>query len=225
MFLFSSEVTAALRISDGAIVVVDVVSGVSNQTETVLRQALTERIKPVLVINKLDRAILEQQLEPEVLYEQLTKIISNVNYLISVYTDSEVHSEAFKCDILDPTKGNVAFASGRDGWAFTLSQFAEIYESKKKKATCSALVAMSGKLGFHFKVKENEAGVPLSRLFMKKWLPASDALLELIVFHLPSPVQAQAYRVSSLYEGKINYVVRFSMYKHSNLKFLMTKIY
>ncbi len=137
MFLFSSEVTAALRISDGAIVVVDVVSGVSNQTETVLRQALTERIKPVLVINKLDRAILEQQLEPEVLYEQLTKIISNVNYLISVYTDSEVHSEAFKCDILDPTKGNVAFASGRDGWAFTLSQFAEIYESKKKKATCS----------------------------------------------------------------------------------------
>merc|ERR1712053_2618 len=82
---FSSEVTAALRVTDGALVVVDCVSGVCVQTETVLRQAIGERIKPVLFVNKVDRCILELQMEPEDMYSKFRKAIEDVNVLISTY--------------------------------------------------------------------------------------------------------------------------------------------
>ncbi len=273
---FSSEVTAALRVTDGAVLVVDVVSGVSSQTETVLRQALNERIKPVLVINKIDRAILEQKLEPDKLYQRFRKIIDDVNSLISIYSDHESDSdepkeevegeiksiinEPFKCSHLDPTKGNVAFAAGRDGWAFTLKSFAKFY-SKKSKQSISFLVnklwndnyfdmeskkwredsksealprgfcqyvldplykmlniciennhdeieKLTEKLEINLKFKsddrENLIGRELMQFTMKKWLPAADAMLELIVNHLPSPLTAQRYRCDNLYEGPLD---------------------
>lgn len=57
------------------------------QTETVLRQAIGERIKPVLMMNKMDRALLELQLEPEDLYQTFQRIVENVNVIISTYGD------------------------------------------------------------------------------------------------------------------------------------------
>jgi elongation factor 2 len=84
---FSSEVTAALRVTDGALVVVDCVSGVCVQTETVLRQAIAERIKPVLFMNKMDRALLELQLEQEDLYQTFQRIVESVNVIIATYND------------------------------------------------------------------------------------------------------------------------------------------
>ncbi len=270
---FSSEVTAALRVTDGAILVVDVVSGVSSQTETVLRQALTERIKPVLVINKIDRAILEQKLEPEKLYQRLKKIIEDVNNLISIYSsdhsdnddnDDNKSDKIFKCAYLDPTKGNVAFAAGRDGWSFTLSTFAKLY-AKKSKQSFESLInklwndnffdssakkwrthsksennengfqrgfnlyildplyktlniclennfteieKLTEKLDINLKFKEEDkeklTGRDLMQYTMKKWLPAADAMLELIINHLPSPLVAQRYRCDNLYEGPLD---------------------
>lgn len=122
---FSSEVTAALRVTDGALVVVDCVEGVCVQTETVLRQALSERIKPVLFINKVDRNMLELQLDAEEMYQNFCRTIEKTNSIISTY-DTGAMGEIQ----VDPAKGNVAFGSGLMGWGFTLRQFAKIYAAK-----------------------------------------------------------------------------------------------
>merc|ERR1719478_262277 len=80
---FSSEVTAALRVTDGALVVVDCIEGVAVQTEVVLRQALQERVVPVLMVNKLDRGILELQMDGEDMYNQFRKVVENINVIVS----------------------------------------------------------------------------------------------------------------------------------------------
>uniref|UniRef100_A0A8B9JZ36 Elongation factor 2 n=1 Tax=Astyanax mexicanus TaxID=7994 RepID=A0A8B9JZ36_ASTMX len=268
---FSSEVTAALRVTDGALVVVDCVSGVCVQTETVLRQAIAERIKPVLMMNKMDRALLELQLEADELYQTFQRIMENVNVIISTYGEGE-HGPMGNI-MVDPVVGTVGFGSGLHGWAFTLKQFAEMYVAKfaakgdKKKGDstpaerCKKVEEMMKKLwgdkyfdpsnGKFSKTAKNAEGKNLPRTFcqlvldpifkvfdaimnfkkeetqklieklnvkldaedkekegkqllkavMRRWLPAGEALLQMITIHLPSPVTAQKYRCELLYEG------------------------
>ncbi|XP_076466474.1 elongation factor 2-like [Babylonia areolata] len=250
---FSPEVTAALRVSDGAMVVVDAISGVCVQTETVLRQALSERIKPVLVINKVDRAIFEKQLGPEELFCSLQSVVSNVNAVVSVYAEEDSPMGSL---VLDPCLGNVVFASGLHGWAFSLRQFARLYAGKFKISEEKMMKKLWGdnffdpttrkwshsqtesnvrgfnkfildplmkmlkaskegdvvttcqlldKVGLKLSAEEQEkGGKDLMRTAMKRWLPAADAMVEMIVTHLPSPARAQAYRTACLYEGPLD---------------------
>jgi len=122
---FSSEVTAALRITDGAMVVVDCIEGCAVQTETVLRQSLAERVKPVLFVNKVDRCILELQMEPEDMYTRFRKAIEDVNVIVATYNDELMGDQQ-----LAPEKGTVAFGSGLHGWGFNVERFAKIYAAK-----------------------------------------------------------------------------------------------
>merc|ERR1712198_292291 len=124
---FSSEVTAALRVTDGALVVVDCVSGVCVQTETVLRQAIAERIRPVLMMNKMDRALLELQLEQEDMYQTFSRIVESVNVIVATYADDDGPMGNIQ---VKPENGTVGFGSGLHGWGFTLKEFAEMYASK-----------------------------------------------------------------------------------------------
>lgn len=101
--------------------------GVCVQTETVLRQAIAERIKPILFMNKMDRALLELQLEQEDLFQTFQRIVENINVIIATYSDDSGPMGDIK---IDPSKGNCGFGSGLHGWAFTLKQFAEMYASK-----------------------------------------------------------------------------------------------
>jgi elongation factor 2 len=252
---FSSEVTAALRVTDGALVVVDCVEGVCVQTETVLRQALGERIKPVVIINKVDRALLELQVSKEDLFQSFSRTIESVNVIISTYLDVALGDVQ-----VYPEKGTVAFGSGLHGWAFTLRQFAARYAKKFGVDREKMMAKLWGDNFFNpttrkWSTKPNDAdGKPLERAFnmfildpifkifestmnfqkdklfamidklevkltsderdlegkallkvvMRKFLPAGDSLLEMIVIYLPSPKTAQRYRVETLYEGPMD---------------------
>lgn len=148
---FSSEVTAALRVTDGALVVVDCVSGVCVQTETVLRQAIAERIRPVLFMNKMDRALLELQLDQEDLYQTFQRVVENVNVIVATYADDDGPMGVVR---VDPTNGSVGFGSGLHGWAFTLKQFSEMYASKFGVDTEKLMKKLWGENFFNPKTKK-----------------------------------------------------------------------
>jgi len=148
---FSSEVTAALRVTDGALVVVDCVSGVCVQTETVLRQAIAERIRPVLFMNKMDRALLELQLDQEDLFLTFQRVVENVNVIIATYADDDGPMGVVR---VDPTNGSVGFGSGLHGWAFTLKQFAEMYAAKFGVDTEKLMKKLWGENFFNAKTKK-----------------------------------------------------------------------
>merc|ERR1711874_102410 len=148
---FCSEVTAALRVTDGALVVVDCVSGVCVQTETVLRQAIAERIKPVLFMNKMDRALLELQLEQEELYQTFQRIVENVNVIIATYNDDQGPMGEMR---VDPSKGSVGFGSGLHGWAFSVKEFADIYSGLFKVPAAKLMGKLWGENFFNKKTRK-----------------------------------------------------------------------
>eukprot|EP00808_Paulinella_micropora_P024354 g60066.t1 len=124
---FSSEVTAALRVTDGALVVVDCIEGVCVQTETVLRQAISERIKPVLFVNKLDRVFLELHMDLEEAYQTFSRAIESVNVVIATYLDEMLGDVQ-----VYPQDNNVGFGSGLQAWGFNVGTFARAYAKLTK---------------------------------------------------------------------------------------------
>lgn len=148
---FSSEVTAALRVTDGALVVVDCVSGVCVQTETVLRQAIAERIKPVLFMNKMDMAVQGLQCEPEDLYQKFQRVIESVNVIISQYGELDGPMGDIQ---VTPENGTVGFGSGLQSWAFTVKNFADMYSKKFQTSAEKLMKRLWGDNFFNEKTKK-----------------------------------------------------------------------
>lgn len=118
---FSDEVTAAFRISDGAVVFVDAAEGVMLNTERLIKHAIQEKLPVTICINKIDRLILELKLPPTDAYFKLRHILEEINALISVYAEDEENKA------VSPLLGNVCFASSYYRFCFTLGSFARIY--------------------------------------------------------------------------------------------------
>lgn len=178
---FGGDVTRAMRAVDGAVVVVCAVEGIMPQTETVLRQALKENVRPVLFINKVDRLINELKLDGDELQKRFMKIIANANKLIRNMAPEEFKDEwSVKVE-----EGSVAFGSAYHNWAIN--------------------VPMMQKTGIDFnKIFEYCSGDNQKELAERS--PLHQVLLAMVVEHLPSPEISQAYRVPSIWDGDIESV-------------------
>ncbi len=175
---FGGDVTRAMRAVDGVIVVVDAVEGVMPQTETVLRQALRENVKPVLFVNKVDRLIKELELTPQQMQEKLMNVILEVNKLIKA-----MKPEKYKEWMIKVEDGSVAFGSALYKWAVSVPAqketgigFKEVYE-----------YIQSGN------EKELAKKSPLHRV-----------VLDMVIRHLPSPIEAQKERIAVIWKGDMN---------------------
>ncbi len=176
---FTGKVTRALRAIDGAVVVIDAVEEVMAQTETVTRQALEERVKPVLYVNKVDRLIKELKLTSEEIQKKLARIINDFNNLIEIYGEEQI-KKAWKVDF---SKGSVVLGSSLHKWGFN----SEIVHKKGLK--------------FSSIIEAYEVGQWQE---LQGKLPLHDALLNMVVHHFPNPVEAQAYRVPKIWKGDID---------------------
>ncbi|KAK1416537.1 hypothetical protein QVD17_32328 [Tagetes erecta] len=277
---FCSEVSTASRLSDGGLVLVDAVEGVHIQTHAVLRQAWIEKVTPCLVLNKIDRLIVELKLSPLEAYNRLQRIVHEVNSIVSAYKSEKYLSDVDSIlaanvgesgdgdenlefveddeeDTFQPQKGNVVFVCALDGWGFGICEFAEFYASKLGASSGILQKALWGPRYFVPKtkmivgkkglaagskarpmfvqfvleplwqvyeaaldvngdkqileklIKSFNLSVPPRELLnkdpksvlqsvMSRWLPLSDAILSMVIKHMPDPVSAQSFRLSRL---------------------------
>ncbi|MCL4344847.1 MAG: elongation factor EF-2 [Candidatus Thermoplasmatota archaeon] len=175
---FGGDVTRAMRAVDGCIIVVDSVEGVMPQTETVIRQALKEYVKPVLFINKVDRLINELKLNGDEMQKKFIKIINDVNRLLNKYAP-EVFRKDWQLNVAD---GKVAFGSAYHNWAIS--------------------VPAMKTYGVNFNDIVNLVRGEKQKELAKK-APLHKIILNMVVHHLPDPKQAQAYRIPNIWKGDL----------------------
>ncbi len=176
---FTGKVTRALRVIDGAVVVVDAVEEIMAQTEIVTRQALEERVRPVLFINKVDKLITELQLSEEQIQKKFDNIISKFNDLIELYCE-EPFKNQWK---IDPSLGNVAFGAALHGWGFTM-------DTAKLRGIKFSDIAQAYAKG--------------EMLKLQKVFPVYEAVFGMAIKKIPNPREAQAYRIAQIWDGQVN---------------------
>lgn len=175
---FGGDVTRAMRAVDGSIVVVCAVEGVMPQTETVVRQSLKEKVKPILFINKVDRLINELKVTSEQMQQRFIKIINEVNSLIK-----KMVPEEFKNDwVVRVEDGSVAFGSAYYNWAISYPYMQ--------------------KTNINFNDIYNYCANKDQKTLAKK-AQIHKVLLNMTIRHMPSPIVAQKYRIPHIWHGNI----------------------
>jgi elongation factor 2 len=178
---FGGNVTRAMRAIDGTFVLICAVEGIMPQTETVLRQAIRERVKPILFINKVDRLINELKVTPEQMQERFMKLIQNFNLLIEQLAEKEF-VDKWKVNVQE---GSVAFGSARENWALSIPFM------KKKNVSFKDIYSLYDG--------------SMTQEARDKWVwenaPLNEVILDMAVKHLPNPIEAQKYRIPKIWHG------------------------
>jgi elongation factor 2 len=177
---FGGDVTRAMRAVDGCIVLVCASEGIMPQTETVLRQALRERVKPILFINKVDRLIKEVKLTPEEMQNRFIKIINKINELIGQIAEKDF-ADKFYVNVKD---GSVGFGSAFHNWALSVP-----YMERKE-------------ISFKEIIDAYNEGEESWKALAKK-APLHEVVLNMVIKHHPNPVQAQSYRIPKIWHGEL----------------------
>jgi len=199
---FGGDVTRAMRAVDGAIVLVCAVEGAMPQTETVIRQAIREKVKPVLFINKVDRLINELKVTPEEMQQRFVKIIQKYNQLLNNIVPEDLKD---KWDV-KVEDGTVAFGSAYYNWAISASYMK--------------------KTGLSFKDIYEYCNNNDQKTLAKK-SPIHEVILDMVIDHLPSPQEAQKYRIPHIWRGDQESAVGKSMIEckeNGPLALMITKI-
>ena len=199
---FGGDVTRAMRAVDGAVIVVDSVEGVMPQTETVVRQALRERVKPVLFINKVDRLINELKLNSEEMQKRFQKVIVDVNRLINKYAADELKQQ-WQLSVQD---GKVAFGSAYNNWAIS------VHSMQANKTTFKEVVDLVST------GKQKE---------LAKKSPLHKTVLDMVIRHLPNPKDAQHYRIPQIWKGDLDSEIGKAMMTcdfHGPVSMMITKM-
>ena len=179
---FGGHVTRAMRAVDGIVLVVDAVEGIMPQTETVLRQAMKEKARPTLFINKIDRLINELKMTPEGMQEKLIKVINGVNKLIKQTAPDGPDGDLQRSWMLGVEKGNVAFGSAYHRWAISFP--------------------IMQKTGITFMDIYKFCEIEDHTTLVEK-APIDDVCLEMVIKHLPNPKEAQPYRIPKIWHGDL----------------------
>lgn len=199
---FGGDVTRAMRAVDGAIVLVCAVEGAMPQTETVIRQAIREKVKPVLFINKVDRLINELKVTPEEMQQRFVKIIQKYNQLLNNIVPEELKNK-WNVKVED---GTVAFGSAYYNWAISASYMK--------------------KTGLSFKDIYEYCNNNDQKTLAKK-SPIHEVILDMVIDHLPSPQEAQKYRIPHIWRGDQESTLGKSMIEckeNGPLALMITKI-
>ncbi len=189
---FSSHVTRGLRITDGAIIVIDAIEGLMVQTETVTRQAMKELVRPVLFVNKVDRLIKEKRLGTAKTASEVNKSVREFNAMLGKYLDDD-RLEEWEVSFID---GTLCIGSALDKWAIGI----ETLEKKAKGVTSTKALTQAFKDIMQEIVNSYNDGEEIE---LQKKYPIAQVVLNSVVRKLPSPRIAQQYRVPQFWDGDL----------------------